>query len=99
MLFDLSERNGRRDRRHRGAGGKLAEGLAEAGARVAVVGRNAGRGEACVQRIVKAGGQARFFPADAISRASLRQAAGQIEAALGAPTVLVNAAGRQRLRK
>ena len=74
-------------------GGKLAEGLAQAGARVAVVGRNAGRGEACAQRIAQAGGKARFFAADAVSRASLHQAAGQIESVFGPVTVLVNAAG------
>jgi NAD(P)-dependent dehydrogenase (short-subunit alcohol dehydrogenase family) len=74
-------------------GGKMAEGLAGAGAKVAVVGRNSGRGEACVERIPKGNGQARFFSADAVSRASLRAAAGQIEAAFGPITVLVNAAG------
>ena len=93
MLFDLSEETAVVIGGTGVLGGKLAEGLAEAGARVAVVGRNAGRGEACVQRIVKAGGQARFFPADAISRPSLRQAVWLIAAAFGAVTVLVNAAG------
>jgi NAD(P)-dependent dehydrogenase (short-subunit alcohol dehydrogenase family) len=74
-------------------GGKIAEGLAQAGAKVALLGRNAARGQACAGRIAQAGGQARFFPADALSRQSLRQAAGQILAAFGPPTVLVNAAG------
>jgi NAD(P)-dependent dehydrogenase (short-subunit alcohol dehydrogenase family) len=74
-------------------GGKMAEGLAGAGARVAVVGRDAGRGEACVQRIRDAGGEARFFSADAVSRESMRKAAAQIQDALGPVTVLVNTAG------
>jgi NAD(P)-dependent dehydrogenase (short-subunit alcohol dehydrogenase family) len=74
-------------------GGKIAEGLAHAGAKVAVLGRNPDRGEACVQRIRQAKGEARFFAADAISRESLRQAGAQIEAAFGPPTVLLNAAG------
>src|SRR5271155_1034225 len=74
-------------------GGMMAEGLAQAGAKVAVVGRHAGRGEACVQRIHQAKGEALFFAADALSRDDLLQAGGQIEAAFGAPTVLVNAAG------
>ena len=74
-------------------GGKIAEGLAQAGAKVAVLGRNPDRGAACVQRILEAGGQARFFAADAVSRESLRQAGAQIQAAFGPPTVLLNAAG------
>jgi len=74
-------------------GGKMAEGLAEAGAAVAVLGRNAERGEACAQRIVQAGGRAKFFPADALSAASLKQAHEQVQAAFGAPTILLNAAG------
>ena len=73
--------------------GKMAEGLAQAGALVAVVGRNAERGQACVQRIRKAGGRADFFCADALSSESLRKAHREIEVALGAPTVLVNGAG------
>jgi NAD(P)-dependent dehydrogenase (short-subunit alcohol dehydrogenase family) len=74
-------------------GGKMAEGLAGAGARVAAVGRDSGRGEACVERIRKSKGEARFFSADAVSRESLRNVAGQIQAAFGAVSVLVNAAG------
>lgn len=74
-------------------GGAMAEGLAQAGAKVAVLGRNAERGEACVKRIEKAGGQARFFVADAMSRESLRHAHQEIEKHLGAPAILVNAAG------
>ncbi len=74
-------------------GGALAEGLAAAGAAVAVIGRNAARGEARVKTIVEAGGRAQFFSADAIDRASLAAAHQAITAALGAPTILVNAAG------
>ncbi|HEX8912625.1 MAG TPA: SDR family NAD(P)-dependent oxidoreductase [Humisphaera sp.] len=74
-------------------GGALAEGLAAAGATVAVLGRNKDRGEACVQRIAAAGGKAAFFAADAVDAASLAAAHKAIETALGAPTVLVNAAG------
>lgn len=74
-------------------GGALAEGLAAAGAKVAVLGRNAERGEARVAAIRKAGGQAAFFSADAVSRCSLGTAHEALEAALGAPTILVNAAG------
>jgi NAD(P)-dependent dehydrogenase (short-subunit alcohol dehydrogenase family) len=74
-------------------GGAIAEGLAQAGAKVAVLGRSAERGEACVKRIQAQGGDARFFSADAISRESLHKAHQEIEKAFGAPGILVNAAG------
>jgi NAD(P)-dependent dehydrogenase (short-subunit alcohol dehydrogenase family) len=74
-------------------GGALAEGLARQGARVAVLGRNAERGQARVKSISSQGGSAAFFSADAISRTSLAAAHTKIEAAFGPPTVLVNAAG------
>src|SRR5436190_8005245 len=74
-------------------GGALAEGLAEAGAKVAVLGRNAERGEARVKAIARKGGMAAFFSADATSSCSLAEAHEKLEAQLGAPTILVNAAG------
>ena len=74
-------------------GGAIAEGLSRAGARVAVLGRNPERGEARVAAIAKAGGKAAFVACDASDRASLEKALQQIEARLGAPSVLVNAAG------
>jgi len=74
-------------------GGAVAEGLAQAGAKVAVLGRNAERGQARVAAITKAGGTAQFFEVDAMKVESLRQAHQAIVATLGAPTILVNAAG------
>lgn len=74
-------------------GGALAEGLAAAGAKVAVLGRNAERGESRVKRIKGSGGTSAFFSADAQSRESLKRARDEIGKSLGAPTVLVNAAG------
>jgi NAD(P)-dependent dehydrogenase (short-subunit alcohol dehydrogenase family) len=74
-------------------GGAVAEGLGEAGAKVAVLGRNAERGAACVKRIEQRGGQARFFAVDAMSRDSLRGVHQEVQKTLGSPTVLVNAAG------
>jgi NAD(P)-dependent dehydrogenase (short-subunit alcohol dehydrogenase family) len=93
MIFDLTEEVAVVIGATGVLGGKMAEGLAQAGAKVAVLGRHAGRGEACVERIRQAKGEARFFAADAVSRDSLRQAGEQIQAAFGPPTVLVNAAG------
>ncbi|MEW6303013.1 MAG: SDR family oxidoreductase [Verrucomicrobiota bacterium] len=74
-------------------GGAMAEGLAHAGAKIAVLGRNAERGQARVKAIKDKGGISQFFSADAVSRASLEEAAAAIEKSLGAPTILLNAAG------
>lgn len=74
-------------------GGAIAEGLGAAGAKVAVVGRNAERGQARVESIRGQGGAAAFFAVDAVRRESLRAAHEAIGQSLGAPTVLVNAAG------
>lgn len=74
-------------------GGAMADGFARAGARVAVVGRNRDRGEARVRTIRDAGGIARFFPADALSRDSLGALRTEVEREFGPATVLLNAAG------
>jgi len=74
-------------------GGALAEGFGEAGAKVAVLGRNEERGQARVKSIQAKGAQAAFFCADAVQRPSLHAAHQAIEKSLGAPTILVNAAG------
>ena len=55
-------------------GGALAQGLAEAGAKVAVLGRNTERGEARVKTILDRGGHGAFFEADAVQKESLRSA-------------------------
>ena len=74
-------------------GGAIAEGLAKAGAKVAILGRSAERGEARVAEIRKTGGRAQFFAADVSERDSLKKAHGQIRSSFGAPTILLNAAG------
>ncbi len=74
-------------------GGALAEGLARAGARVAILGRNHDRGEGRAHRIREAGGHATFFQVDVGDRGSLITAHREIAAHIGLPTILVNAAG------
>ncbi|MBN8247599.1 MAG: SDR family oxidoreductase [Verrucomicrobia bacterium] len=74
-------------------GGALAEGLASAGAAVAILGRSAERGEARASAIRAAGGRAQFVAADALSREDLRRAHGVLRDALGTPSILLNAAG------
>ena len=77
-------------------GGSMAEALAAAGAKVAVVGRNAERGEARTQKISDAGGEAKFFAADGLRADSLDAARQQIASWAGRATILVNAAGGNR---
>ena len=79
-------------------GGAMAEGLARAGARVCVLGRNTERGQARAAQIEKAGGQARFISADAQQRESLEGALKAIESAFGPATILLNAAGGNDLK-
>jgi len=74
-------------------GGAIARGMAAHGAEVAVLGRNPERGQACVDAIHQAGGKAEFVTCDAASAESLHAAVESIETKLGAPTVLVSAAG------
>src|SRR5947209_1619313 len=77
-------------------GGAMAEALARAGARVAVVGRSAERGQERVRAIEAAGGRAVFQSADALDRDSLARTRDAIAAKLGTVSVLVNAAGGNR---
>jgi NAD(P)-dependent dehydrogenase (short-subunit alcohol dehydrogenase family) len=77
-------------------GGAMAEALAGAGARVAVVGRNEERGRERTRRIEAAGGTAAFHSADALDRDSLTRARDAIVSRWGPVRVLVNAAGGNR---
>lgn len=71
----------------------MAEALAKYGAKVAVIGRNAERGQQCVDRITTAGGQAIFQAANALETSSLVAAREAIQEQLGITTIVVNAAG------
>ena len=77
-------------------GGSMASALAAAGAKVAVCGRNRERGDAQVATIRDAGGVAEFQAVDALDPSSLREAVEQISSKLGAPSILINAAGGNR---
>lgn len=78
-------------------GGMMAEALGAAGAKVAVVGRSAERGNARAGKINEDGGEAKFFAADGLRADSLDQAREEIKQWAGAPaSVLINAAGGNR---
>ncbi len=74
-------------------GGGMADALAEAGAKVAIVGRSEERGLERVRAIEQAGGQAIFVSADALNRDSLANARDAVIKAFGSVTVLINGAG------
>ena len=92
-LFDLSEEVAVVIGAGGALGGAMAEGLAQAGTRVAVLDFAGERGEARAQSIKSQGGAAVFVAVDALSRGSLRSAQETVTRVLGAPTVLVNAVG------
>jgi NAD(P)-dependent dehydrogenase (short-subunit alcohol dehydrogenase family) len=74
-------------------GGALADGLAAAGAKIAVLGRNAERGQTRVNAIRATGATAEFFATDSMDKASLKDAHEAVSEVLGAPSILINAAG------
>jgi len=74
-------------------GREMSAGLARAGARVAVLGRNRENGEALVSSIREAGGEALFTQADVLDGAQLKAANEAVLEAYGSIDILVNAAG------
>jgi NAD(P)-dependent dehydrogenase (short-subunit alcohol dehydrogenase family) len=74
-------------------GGAIARGLAQAGARVALLGRRRTRAEAAAQEIEQGGGTALALPADVLDRAQLEQARAILLEQWGRVDILVNAAG------
>lgn len=73
--------------------GAIAEALGGAGAHVMVVGHNAERGNACVGRIVAAGGSGEFVTADVTKREDLEGLVAHLRKANRRADVLVNGAG------
>ncbi len=95
-LFDLTEQTAAVIGGTGALGGAMALALAQHGARVALVGRNAKNGAARVREIESAGGQAQFFVADALDKNDLMRARTKIANKLGNVSILVNAAGGNR---
>jgi NAD(P)-dependent dehydrogenase (short-subunit alcohol dehydrogenase family) len=73
--------------------GEMAEGMAAAGATVALVGRDAAKAQARLDKITKGGGKAEFFPCDTTSRAGLQQLLADVVQKFGHVDILVNGAG------
>ena len=73
--------------------GAMAEGLAEAGAEVVLVGRDAGKGSARLARVAAAGGRGWFASCDVTSKPALETLLAEVLARSGRVDVLVNGAG------
>jgi len=73
--------------------GAIAEGLAAAGATVALVGRDAAKAQKRLDKISKDGGKAEFFPCDTTSRTGLQKLLADVLAKFKHVNVLVNGAG------
>jgi NAD(P)-dependent dehydrogenase (short-subunit alcohol dehydrogenase family) len=71
----------------------MAKGLADHGAKVAIVGRNLETAEAVVKEIIENGGEAKAFQADVSSKDSLVHVANEIEQWSGGWDILLNAPG------
>jgi gluconate 5-dehydrogenase len=94
--FDLSGRHALLTGGGSGLGLAIAEGLASAGARLTLVGRDAGKIERAAEAIRKAGGQAVPVARDLTDRDALPALVERAERDSGAIDILVNNAGVQQ---
>lgn len=76
-----------------GLGDRFARILAACGAKVAVAARRSDRLETLVEEIAAAGGTAQAFALDMRDTARIAEVVGEVEAALGQVTILINNAG------
>jgi NAD(P)-dependent dehydrogenase (short-subunit alcohol dehydrogenase family) len=74
-------------------GGMMARGLAQAGAKVVIVGRRREKAEEVALEIQQSGGQAVAVPADVMDKTQLESARDEVLAKWGAIDILINAAG------
>jgi NAD(P)-dependent dehydrogenase (short-subunit alcohol dehydrogenase family) len=73
--------------------GEMAEGMAAAGATIALVGRDAAKAQKRLDSIARGGAKAEFFPCDTTSKAGLQKLLSDVLAKLGRVDILVNGAG------
>jgi NAD(P)-dependent dehydrogenase (short-subunit alcohol dehydrogenase family) len=74
-------------------GGAFIKGIAEAGGKVVILGRNEEVGHAREQEVKTAGGEALFIPADVLQQEDLEKACRQVLDTYGRLDALVNGAG------
>ncbi|MDC3416090.1 SDR family oxidoreductase [Aquibacillus salsiterrae] len=75
-------------------GGAISKGLAEHGAKVAIVGRNLAKAEDVVKQIEDIGGEAKAFAADVSDLTTIERVAGEIEEWSGGWDIILNAPGK-----
>jgi len=73
--------------------GEMAEGMAAAGATIALVGRDVAKAQKRLESIAKSGSKAEFFPCDTTSKAGLQKLLADVLAKFGRVDILVNGAG------
>ena len=73
--------------------GEMAEGMAAAGATIALVGRDVAKAQKRLDSIAKTGGKAEFFHCDITSKAGLQKLLDDVLAKFGRADILVNGAG------
>ena len=95
-LFDLSGRVACVPGGYGDIGAAIAWALAQAGARVAVAGRSAGKAEALAAALREAGHDALGLPMDAHSVSSIRHATDAVAQHFGQLDLLINCVGIQR---
>ncbi len=98
QMFDLSGRVAIVTGGNGGLGLAMATGLAQAGAELALIGRDAAKGAQAVAALREVGHQAEFHRADVTDQAAVTDAVGAVAGAAGRLDILVNNAG-QALRK
>ena len=74
-------------------GGEMARGLAQAGAKVAILGRRREKAEEAAQEIISSGGQAIAAPGDVMDKAQLETVRDDVLTEWGRIDILLNAAG------
>lgn len=72
----------------------MSKGLADHGAKLAIVGRNLEKAEAVAQEIIASGGDAKAFQADVSDLETVKKAAEEIEEWAGGWDVILNAPGK-----
>jgi NAD(P)-dependent dehydrogenase (short-subunit alcohol dehydrogenase family) len=73
--------------------GAMARAFAQAGAKVAIVGRDAAKAEKLLEAIRKADGEAVFLPADVTKKVDLDRVAAETVKRFGTITIAINGAG------
>ncbi len=96
-IFDLHGKTALVTGGNRGLGGAMAEGLAKAGADIAIVGRKPDAG--VLSRIAGHGVRAEFFPFDLADTEKIPELVAAVKAAFGRIDILVNNAGMQKRHK